>query len=397
MSHSAAERYVRLGLHLGRLDEGMIDAYIGPPELAAAVRAEPPLEPPALAAAAEALLDELEDGWLRDQVAALRTYAGVLAGESSSYADEVEGCYGVRPAHTAEEVFGAAHEQLEKLLPGDGPLAGRLEAWERSVNVPAEQVQRVVTAVVAEAHAWTLDLLDLPTGEGVDLEIVRDEPWLAYCHYLGAFRSRISVNVDLPLSAPELLRLTMHETYPGHHAERCSKEALLVRERGLLEEALVLVPTPQSLVSEGIAKLAPAVVLESDRGPALAAILRDTGINLDVAFALDVERASEPLSWAIVNAALLLHEDGAGDAEAREYLEHWALMTPELAAHLVRFLNDPASRTYAITYAAGRELCDGYVAAEPGGFRRLLTEQVRVGELLKHRSRACPSPERHAN
>jgi hypothetical protein len=62
---------------------------------------------------------ELEDGWLRDQVVGLRTYAGVLAGESVSYADEVEGCYGVRPTYTDEAVFTAAHERLEELLPGD--------------------------------------------------------------------------------------------------------------------------------------------------------------------------------------------------------------------------------------------------------------------------------------
>jgi len=48
------------------------------------------------------------------------------------------------------------------------------------------------------------------------------------------------------MSALELLVLVMHETYPGHHTERCSKEHLLVRGRGLLEETLVLVPTPQS-------------------------------------------------------------------------------------------------------------------------------------------------------
>jgi hypothetical protein len=53
------------------------------------------------------------------------------------------------------------------------------------------------------------------------------------------------------MSAFELLVLTMHETYPGHHVERCSKEQLLVRGRGLLEETIVLVPTPQSLVSRG--------------------------------------------------------------------------------------------------------------------------------------------------
>ena len=156
-----------------------------------------------------------------------------------------------------------------------------------------------------------------------------------------------------------------------------------MRDRGLLEETLVLVPTPQSLVSEGIAKLAPSVVLESDGGERFAAILSDAGIELDLAHALDVDRAGEPLSWAIVNAGLLLHDDGADDAEAQAYLERWALMTPELAAHLVRFLRDPTSRTYAITYAAGRELCASFVANEPegSGFRRLLTEQLRVRDL----------------
>jgi hypothetical protein len=85
------ERYLRLGLQLGRHVEGIVDAYYGPPELAAAVNAEPPVAPETLVDEAETLFDELEDGWLRDQVVGLRTYAGVLASESGSYADEVEG------------------------------------------------------------------------------------------------------------------------------------------------------------------------------------------------------------------------------------------------------------------------------------------------------------------
>src|SRR5918999_6214025 len=113
MTQSAVERYLRLGLQLGRHVQGIVDAYYGPPELAAAVDAEPPVEPRALVSAAELLLDELEAGWLRDQVAGLRTYAGVLAGESRSYADEVEDCYGVRPTYTDEAAFTAAHERLE--------------------------------------------------------------------------------------------------------------------------------------------------------------------------------------------------------------------------------------------------------------------------------------------
>jgi hypothetical protein len=390
VSQSASERYVRLGLQLGRHVEGIVDAYYGPPELPAAVAAEPPVDPRALVAAAEALRDDLEDGWLRDQVVGLRTYAGVLAGESGSYADEVEGCYGVRPAYTDEAVFTAAHERLEELLPGDGPLGERYERWQDSIRVPTEQVERTVAAVIEEARAWTRRLVELPDGEGVVLEIVRDKPWWAFSGYLGDLRSRIAVNVDLPLSAIELLHLTIHETYPGHHAERSSKEHLLVRGRGLLEETLVLVPTPQSLVSEGIAELAPEVLLAGEGGAALAALVQDAGIEFELAHALAVERAREPCVWAEVNAALMLHDAGASEAEARAYLERWGLMTPKLAAHMIRFFTKPTSRSYVMNYSAGRELCRSYVAGEPERFRRLLTEQVRVRDLLAARDAGAP-------
>jgi hypothetical protein len=378
----SAERYIRLGLQLGRHAEGLVDAYFGPPELAAAVDAEPPVDPRTLVAEAEMLLDELEDGWLRDQVVGLRTYAGALAGESGSYSDEVEGCYGVRPTYTDEAVFAAAHDQLEELLPGDGTLAERYERWRTSSVVPDEQVERILAAVIEEARAWTRRLIELPDGEGVVLEIVRDKPWMAFCGYLGDFRSRIAVNVDLPQSALELLRLAIHETYPGHHAERCKKEHVLVRGRGLIEETVVLLPTPQSLVSEGIAELAPEVVLDGESGATLAAVMRDAGIKFDLAHARAVERALEPCAWAEVNAALMLH-DGASETETHAYLKRWGLMTSQLADHIIRVLNQPTSRTYIVTYPAGRKLCRAYVAGEPERFRRLLTEQVRVRDLLQ--------------
>jgi hypothetical protein len=387
---SAVERYLRLGLRLGRQVEGIVDAYYGPPELAAAVEAEPLVDPRALVSDAELLLDELEDGWLRDQVLGLRTCAGVLAGECRSYADEVEGCYGVRPIHTDEAVFAAAHERLAELLPGHQPLAERYERWRDSIRVSPEQVERTVAGVIEEARAWTRGLVELPDDEGVVVELVRDKSWLAFSEYLGGLRSRIAVNVDLPMSAVELLHLTSHETYPGHHAERSAKDHLLVRGRGLLEETLVLAPTPQSLVSEGIAELAPTVLIEGERGGAFAAVLQDAGIELDLAHALAVERALEPCRWAEVNAALMLHGAGASKAEAHAYLEQWGLMAPELASHVVRFLSAPATRTYVITYPAGLELCRSYVAADPQRFRRLLTEQVRVRDLLEATDARAP-------
>jgi hypothetical protein len=383
VTESTVGRYLRLGLQLGRHDDGIIDAYFGPPELADAVGAEPPVDPRALVTAAEALLDELDDGWLRDQARGLRTYAGVLAGESGSYADEGEGYYGVRPTYTDEAVFTAAHEELEQLLPGDGPLAERYQRWEESIRVPTEQIEPAIAAVFEEARAWTRRLVELPEGEGVRMEIVHNKPWWASCDYLGDLHSRIALNVDLPMSALELLVLAAHETYPGHHTERCSKEHVLVRSRGLLEETLVLTPTPQSLITEGIAVLAPYMLLEGDGAAALAAVVHDSGIELDLDHALAVKRALDPCRWAEVNAALMLYEDGASEDEAHAYLERWGLIGPQWAAHMIRFITEPTQRTYILTYPAGRELCGTYVAGDPDRFRRLLTEQVRVHDLLE--------------
>jgi hypothetical protein len=373
-----AERYLRLGLQIGRHVDGIVDAYFGPPELAAEVDAEPPVEPRALVASAEALLDELADGWLRDQVSGLRTYAAALAGEPLSYADEVEGCYGVRPTHTDESVFAAAHEQLEELLPGNGSLAERYAAWRNSMLVPAERVEAAVATVMEEARSCTNDLVDLPAGERIDLAVVRDEPWLAFNHYLGDLKSRVEINIGLPISALDLLGLAIHETYPGHHAELALKEHHLVCGRGLLEHTIVLVPTPQSLVSEGIAELAVDLVLDGVPGLSSA-----VPVEFDLPHALAVQHAHEPCRWAAVNAALMLHDQGAAETTAQAYIERWSLMPPELAAHLVRFATEPTSRTYVLTYSAGRELCRDYVAGDRTRFARLLTEQVRVGVLRR--------------
>jgi hypothetical protein len=376
---SVVERYLVLGLRIGRHADGVVDAYFGPAELSAAVDDEPLTAPAALVSAADSLLGEVGDGWLRDQVVGLRTYAGVLAGESRSYADEVYGCYGVRPAYTDEEVFADAHGRLDALLPGTGPLLARYQAYEDAMRIPAGLVERTFAAAIDEARRQTARLVDLPDGEGVELDIVEDVPWIAYCEYLGGLRSRISVNVSLPISAIELLTIALHETYPGHHAERVAKEHLLVRQRGMLEETLVLAPTPQSLVVEGIGELAPELLLGGEGGAAFAALVDETGF--DLAHALAVRRALRPCRWAEVNAALMRYRDGVGDDEIRAYLERWGLLSPELSAHLLRFMSDPTSRTYVITYPAGQDLCGRYVDGDIDRFRRLLTEQVRVGEL----------------
>ena len=78
----------------------------------------------------------------------------------------------------------------------------------------------------------------------------------------------------------------------------------------------------------------------------------------------------------------MIHEHGLSTEEARAHYEHWAMAPPERSASAVRFATDPTWRAYAVTYSVGEDLCSGYVAGDPARFRTLLTEQVRVGDLL---------------
>src|SRR3954452_23453298 len=174
---TAAEQYLVLGLRLGKHVDGLVDAYYGPPELRAQVDAEDVIAPAALAAEADALHAELEDGWLADQVRACATYAHVLAGDEISYSDEVEGCYGVRPQRTPVAVYEEVHARLDELLPGDGSLFDRREAWRDGPLCPGEHAVAVLDDLLPLLRDRTAALVELPAGEVVELEAVHDEPW----------------------------------------------------------------------------------------------------------------------------------------------------------------------------------------------------------------------------
>ena len=380
---SAAERYLVLGLRLGKHVDGLVDAYYGPAELQAQVDAEEPIEAAQLAADADALLAELDDGWLADQVHGCATYAHVLAGDPISYSDEVEGCYGVRPRRVAESVYEQVHARLDELLPGDGSLFERRQAWRELHRCPGDKAVAVLDDLLRVLRACTARLVELPAGEELTLDPVQDEPWWAFNYYQGNLHSKVVLNTDIPTSGRDLLRLAGHEVYPGHHTEHALKEQLLMRDQGRIEEGIQLVPTPQALLSEGIAEVGLDVVLDDATRDEAYEIIRRHGVFLDDPGLVEqIATAFEGLRTVGVDAALMVHEDGASVAEAEAYLEKWSLTTPAQARQSARFITDPTWRAYAITYTAGRELCNAYIGGDPGRFRRLLTEHVRIGDLV---------------
>ena len=384
------ERYLTLGLRLGRHVDGFVDAYYGPEELKTAVDEEELGSPQALRDGAAALerdlaaadLEPQRKAWLADQVHGIQVAAGVLAGEGLSYSDEVEGCYGVRPTGWSEDTYREVHERLDELLPPGDSLLERFEGWRESRAVPASKMVPALLAVVEVLRTRAALLVDLPEGEALVVEEVQDEPWWAFNYYLGQLRSRVVVNSDTLTTASDIVTLASHEVYPGHHTEHAMKEELLVEGRGWLEETLLLVPTPQSVVAEGIAEAGLGVIIDDELREELEAALVAEGLKPELELAEQVTQARRPLRRVGLDVALLVHEHGASPEEAKAHYERWALARPERAAQSLRFVTDPTWRSYVICYSAGVDLCDRYAAGDPNRFRTLLTEQVRVADLL---------------
>ncbi|HYM84363.1 MAG TPA: hypothetical protein VEY67_09460 [Candidatus Dormibacteraeota bacterium] len=398
-----ARDYLRLALRLDQHDPGIVDAYVGPADLKAEVDLErvPPLgrlreDAASLRARVTTeVADPDRRAWLDAQLIALETRAAVLAGERVPYLEQVERAHQLRPRRRDDAIFDASAAELSGLLPGAGPLDERLEAWDDRVVVDPERLPAVLDWLIAELRARAASRFGLPEGESLRVGLVRGQTWSGYCWFDGLRRSRIDLNIDLPIRAPELVATLGHETYAGHHLEHAWKEETLVEGAARLEASVLLLPTPESVVSEGLAEVGPSLLLpDAERVELLAELFGRAGLELAGAggprAAAEASVAIAPLrrrlGESIVNAALLRHVDGASSEETLAYLRRAGRYPEARARQRLGFLEDPRWRTYVFVYDEGRELLERWV--ELGGpderdarFGRLLRESLTPAGL----------------
>lgn len=387
------ERYVRLGLDLGRHLDGLVDAYYGPPSWQAEAEAGEPIPLPALVAEAARLVADIDGGadpgvdgrrraWLRGQVVGLHTVGRSLAGEPLSYLDEVEASYGVRPQPVAEDDLAAAHHRLADALPGEGDLRERVIAWREAHTIAPERLDGAIRTLADDFADRTRRSWGLPDGEHVEWVLETDKPWSGFNYYLGDLRSRVAINIDLPVQSLVLGHLVAHEAYPGHHTEHCRKEVGLVRQRGHLEESIFLVGTPQCLLAEGLADAALEALVGEETEAAMAPLFADLRLRYDADVAAAVRGALASVGKARGNLALMLHAEGRPAEDVVAWAERWLLLPKVRAEKQVSFVSDPTWRAYIFCYTEGVELCRRFVAGDPARFETLLTEQLLPSDLV---------------
>ena len=399
-----ARDYILLGLRLDQHIPGLVDGYFGPADLKARVDLEQLREPARLRDDAQALRDrlpaEVDDparrAWFDVQLVALGTQSAVLAGDDVPYLELVTRCFDQAPPRRPDHVFEEAAAWIDALLPGDAPLSERLAAWDRRFEIPAERLASVVDWLVDHFRARAAATFGLPPGEETRVGFVRGQPWGAYTWFDGGRRSRIDINTDLPSRATTLPLIIAHEAYPGHHLEHAWKEADLVDRDGRLEGSILLINTPECLISEGLANLGLRfAVPAADRVELLVELYGRAGLSLaaDPVAAREAAELADAiaaprriLTTSAGNAAILRHAEGRTHDEVLAYLRDVGRYAPAVAAKRLEFIEHPLWRTYIFVYAEGEALLGRWLDAvpeadRPARFGRLLHEHLTPAEL----------------
>ena len=399
-----ARDYLLLGLRLDQHIPGLVDGYFGPADLKAQVDMESLRSTGALADDADVLrarlADEVADDdrrdWLGAQLVAVATQARDLAGGELPYVEHVSRCFSWTPVRRDEAQFERAATALDALVPGDGSLADRRAAWDARFEVPVDRLSGVVDWLLGWFRARAAELFVIPAGEDLRVSLVRDQPWTAYNWYDGGLRSRVDVNTDIPLRASDLAHAVAHETFPGHHLEHATKEAVLIERQHRLEASILLINTPECLISEGLADIGGSLAAPPEAEAGLLVELYERAglpIATDPAAARDAADrtvAMRPLRRSLaetrVNAALMRHADGASHETVLAYLEDVGRFAPTVAAKRLEFIEHPLWRTYVFVYHEGEALLRRWLDAvapdeRPARFARLLREQLTPGAI----------------
>jgi hypothetical protein len=400
-----AEDYLLLGLRLDQRIPGLVDGYFGPAEIKARVDMEQLRAPARLREDAAALTARIGTAveeperrdWLIAQVRALAAHAQAIDGEPLPYRDHVALCLGFEPPRHDDAVLLEALREMDALLPGEGPRTERLAAWDRRLEIPVDRLPGITDWLVGRFRDRARRAFGLPDGQDVRVSIVTGQPWSGYNWYDGGRRSRVDINTDVPVRAPDFIKTVAHETYPGHHLEHAWKEADLVDRLGRMETSMLLINTPECPISEGLADLGVSFASPiEDR----ADLLVELFARAELAVAADPADARETAELAVAmegprqrlagsrgNAALMRHADGASHDEVLSYLQDVGGLAPSVAAKSLEFIEHPLWRTYVFVYNEGEALVRRWVEAAPAPervarFGRLLHEQVTPGRLL---------------
>jgi len=408
----AAETFVGLALRLGELagHEREVDAYFGPETLRPAAAPDRSGGLAQLRADADALLSrlELDEDALQTSrgsklLTQVRSFDALLqiiepADHKESFAAEAQRLY----ALSVPDVDPAATQQLlaelELALPGDGPLPRRLAEFYRKFIVPADRRRAMFEQALQECRRRTLAHWELPGAEKLDIEWTTRVP-AAWHRYHGGWHSTLQINPDAVALPGSAIDVACHEAYPGHHAQ-----FLLQDERaqpaGLpVEERVVLLRSPASVLREGAANFGIELAFPFDERVVFQERVLFPLAGLDPTQARryeTVHRLVDQLSAAAAPIIASYRDRRLSRRDAERRLANEALVTSPRA--LLQFADHYGA--YSLGYTAVRDIVRDHVKARSriagqddwSVLRELVSDPYGANSPIAHTEAKSPAP-----
>ena len=380
-------KYLAMCLRLGLRVEELVDSYFGPKEIVELVSKEHPKPLGEILVDLEELkkgilsepFDEMRKTFMVKQVTALQSTARERMGVITPYREYVSRTLDIEAKDVREQDISELRRSLETLLRKkgyQGNLADMLKEFKKRRLVSGERLRDIFNNLVDEARSQTRKVFNLPPGEQVDLTVVEDMPWSSDNKYFGNYRSLIRLNTSVPVTSTSLPISITHQIYPGHHTEHIVKESELLSTRNEMEASIILVNTPQSTMSEGLAETSRKFILGEP------AMVEDRIQQFDA----KLRRALR------VNAALMIYEKRLNTEDARQYFIEEGVYDEKESERGMRFVLDPLWRTYIFTFYDGeRIVSDAWKRARESGkeeqFLQVLYKEENCPTTFKEKTK----------
>jgi hypothetical protein len=399
--NQAAQQYVKLGLELGEYDKDYVDAYLGPDEWKKNAKQQLRSKQQ-LAIDISQLLQNLENLNIANQdlklrhkalfrnIRAMDVRARMLNGEKFSFAEEARLIYDVQIPQYDFTKFDHALSEINKLVPGEGDLALRVDTFRNRIAVAEEKVADVVNLAIAECKNRSDSYISLPSNERFDLEYVTGKSWSGYNWYQGDNKSLLQINQDFPMQIDRAIGLGCHEGYPGHHVWNVLIENNLLGKNDWIEFSIFPLFSPYALIAEGSANYGVDLAFPDNQKVVYERDVLFPLAGLDPTTAEVLEKLNDlkdRLSHSITATAQLYLNGEISREQAIEKRRKYSLVSQAKAEQSVRFIEQ--YRAYVLNYNVGKDIVSAYInkqsqdqAGKWQAFERMLTELSTASDML---------------
>lgn len=282
---------------------------------------------------------EIRRNYMQQQIGSLQTLAKWCSGEDLPFREKVRGLLYVNENPYSLSERNELHQKLDQLLTKKGlkgSLIEKVSQWEKSQNVPSNQIEGVLKELLSQAKDRVVQKM-FKEMEDVEVTpvVVTGVPYSAYCDYVGG---KMYINGDLSYTYESLKHLVSHESFPGHTTHMRIRELGVQSGDTPLDAALVITNTASSSIFEGIG---------------------DNGIHfIDWIHSIDDEIYQvyqDIKSISGLNAAHMIHAEQKSDQEVAGFLKEFAFADDSYIESRLRFFKHSLRSPFIYSYWRGNE------------------------------------------